>query len=740
MTPSNHSIVQANMSTVGSEAVVSPLPTSRSVQTLPEQTPVRMLSRLRYLTEFSWSTTSSGVLWLGDVENLLRTNLELAPLLAQYRYYRANFKVMIRINSNQFYSGALMVSSWPMYPAMGQYREQRALLTPVTMSASTQQSAEVEIAYGYNREWLRSTDPAAFGVVQPTYVAVEVLSPLVASSDTLTDTITVQVFACYVDPVLQLNADPGDVPVAQSKIEVTSKIGGKDVKSHFVPTPAKDANLRGNGADRSFSETAPTLSSIPILGTVFGSLFDILKIGVNTVSGLAPTVGALAPLAPLLLDKPEVVVDPTRTFNSVCSDHFTSDTAALAVPVTYSKNNYGTMLSGLGVRLGTWTIAQYAALPGLAKVVSLTNLAPTGAIPTALTPTPLGRCVSMFCFWKASLRITMQAYASAFTSARLAIYMRPTSSTSTNYDDHIVKIIDIKGDTTVSFTVPFVNDLAWYQDTPPFTLEYKLLTPIIGNDSALDPTIGLVFWLAGGPDAQFAMERRPDTWSVGASYPLPPLSSSEKVAPPPPSSKTRRLRRVDAPPLPSVPGAVKQSAIQTHFSSASFDPIVDQCSYLIDDGYAMTDVPVTFNDVLKRYRPFVTSISQARDFYQNPDFTEVTHSAFLNCFGVVRGGYSVKTRMVGAGESDGLAKTWPITTIIGNTHQTWMTWSASSDGWHCLSFPWMYGRPFYFRSDPNPFFNCVQLEAASTDWFGTCFYAFRDDLELGLPVLPLTGY
>jgi len=732
--PTSDSVVQADITGVGEQAHIAPAPTSRSAQTLPDQTPVAMLSRLRFITEFSWSTLSNGVLYLGDIEYLLRTNTELAPLLAQYEYYRANFKVFIRINSNQFYSGALMISHWPVHLPHGQFRNQRAVLNPVTISASTQQSATIEIAYGYNTEWLYTHQPPN-GENQSMHLVVEVLAPLVKGSDTLSDTITVQLFAAYVDPLLQFNKE--DIPVPQSKTEIVKDKKGTNIKSTLASTPAKDANTRGNGTVPSFKEMAPTIASVPILGDIVGSLFDVLRLGTNAVSSLVPTVTALAPLAPLLLDKPEVATDPVRAYGSVGIDNFASDVGSVSVPVTYSKNNYGAMLTGLGVSLGTWSIAQYASLPGIAGEYHVTNLAPSGIIPIRFTPTPLGRTCAMFAKWKGSVRVRLQIFASMFTSTRLALYLTPYGTGSAVYDDHIVRIAEVKGDTVIDFTIPFICPSAWYEFSTllPWSLCYRTISPIVGNDLALDPSIHMVAWVAAGPDAQFALEIKPDTWFLPEVSPLPEAVVLE-TSTPLPASKVRRLLKPPPPKLPVGP-AKPQSSISEAFYGKTFTPIVDGCSYVVDEKYGVSDVPVTYNDLLKRYMFGNALTSDSQPFYSSTDIVNFRHTTHLNNFGVIRGGLCLKARVANPAEPGGIGGLMALETVTGvNIHATTMA-SASDHGFHTLSFPWVHGKPFIFRLSSETL-DRMQMSQYET-YFGTPLYAFRDDVELGLPVLPLTN-
>lgn len=752
MQPGDNSIVQANLTEMANTLHVEPVDPVPHPLSLPDQTPVQMLSRLRQLAKFNWQVNAPGILWYGDLEDLLRNNDEHSPILKQYRLYRSNFKLAVRINTNQFYSGSLLVTWWTGDRTYGEFRQQRALLNPVVLSASTQQTAEIDIPYAWPQDFLNT-----FGTFQPNapsqnlHVVVEVLTPLYPSSPTLPDTLEVQIFGAFRDPLLQFNQDQRNAsppPTAlrtapgvthQSKmvmnIESKGKNGGRKLTSTFAPSPIVDASKRGDGTSVPFSSAAPTLASIPIIGTFAGALFDLLKIGTSTVKDLAPVASSLAPLVPLLLDKPEQLKDTERAYLTVDSDNFASDVADTSVSATFSKKNYLRAMSDSGVKLGTWTLAQYASLPGLLAVSNFSLVDDGYYYEPWDGATPLSQMMYRFNLWKGSVKFKFQFFAGAFTSARLALTLLPYNDlalTPFNPDDYIVRFIEVKGDTTVEVTIPYVAQTTWWdlEQELPFKLQLRLISPITGFDAASDPFLPCAVWISGGDDIQFANP---------VYYPLDydgaaPLG--QFINPPPlgvTKLSTASLDKLRPSATKVAPGVKHQSAIQEDFHKR-FPPIVDDCNFTIDNGRVCSDVPVTFNDLIKRYYKYdgPTPIIRFDQLRSSRSMDE-----WLKLFAVFRGGYRVKVA-------------WNEELSPGEIPYAHVGTETAIDdagtvlgGWNGLmsvSLPWNTTVPWMFWDDgggflANEMFPVVM--APGSHEFGFVMMSCRDDVELGMPVLPL---
>lgn len=703
--------------------------------TLPDQTPAQMLQRLRLLKEYDWTPTSPTIIECINLEEVMRTIPDFASTLAQFRYYRAGFKIMVKLNTNQFYFGALMLTHWPFKKTYGLYRSNRAVLDPTIISAATQQSAEITIKYPFPQDWL-ATRPSLEGAGtgsapgQDYFLTIENLAPLRSSNNAAPSSIRIQVFGCYLDPEVCMNLPSDFAPALarpQSKMTFDKKVGETKVSSTF--TPAKDADMKALNPTKepSFSDIAPTISQVPILGSIIGSIYDVIKLGTRAASSALPTISALAPLAPLLLDKPDSVDEVVRNFGTPSADQFASDVASLAVPLKYSKRNYLSMESNPAIKMGHWTLASYAAIPGLGSFNVMTNINTTVIVPLFRSPTPLGYLQTKFRNTRGSYKIHIQFFTSAFISGRFALSLRPNGAPLGDFDKYVSQIIDVKGDTSVDLTVPWVSNTMWRStNDPPLDLHLTRITNLTNVASAVDPIIYALIWIAGGSDTQFSLAAAQDEfsfWAPPATFPIdPPLPRVDVKALQP---TARELASGFAPHL-----AKPQSNLHTTFAK-SFPPIIDGCSYVVDNARVQGDVPVSFNDLLKRYYTYTGEEIGAYIDSSPPWNSNI--QIFTRPFLAIRGGYRVK----GRDAEDTPFKSPILTSKRGEDYATYglnLGVSIPGDGgWHALSIPWMCELPFVWKD--SDYFDTIELTG-----FIAKSFAFSDDLQLGYPCLPAADF
>jgi len=410
------------------------------------------------------------------------------------------------------------------------------------------------------------------------------------------------------------------------------------------------------------------------------------------------------------------------------------------VSLTYSKCNYLKMLTGLGVRMGHWTLAQYAALPGIALNTKYNPVVtPSLDITYRDSITPYGFMCRRFALTRGSIKVMLQFFCSAFVSARFAVYVIPPDDVSENFDDYVVRIIDVKGDTTNAFTIPFLCPTTWSESpNPPFRIRLKVLSPIIGFDAAADTSIGLVAWISGGPDTQFANPTFQDFDYVPIS-PLP-------APPPEPKALTRALTRTD-PILSSSklpPGVEKQSAIAQDFEKG-FDPIINGCNFVVCNGYSVSDAPVSFNDLWKRYQPMHGTPPLLGDLIPLSIYIDNLsyHGLTLGCFAARRGGYRLKTQIPNPapdplglpGDFVPFLDFYNSTAPAGSGIEMFGLSLATTDGYHHFSVPWNSKVPWANYKFPGTAYQIILPDSPGIG-LGFAQIAVRDDFETGLPILP----
>jgi hypothetical protein len=384
------------------------------------------------------------------------------------------------------------------------------------------------------------------------------------------------------------------------------------------------------------------------------------------------------------------------------------------------------------VKLGTWSIYQYAALPGLARVGSFTSETPQQQLTPINVPTPMSYILHRFALWRGSVKIKMQIFASTFVSTRFAVWLVPQLDVigSGEYDNYIVRIVEVKGDTTIEFTVPFPSPTTWWTTaTCPYNIIFRPIAPIVGFDSTVDARFDYAIWMAAGEDFQVCSPYK-RAWVCPTTSPLPEDSDSKALTVNP---DLKTASKVLSRPLP--PGIRRQSAIVSDFAK-SFEPIVDKCSYTLDNGYAASDVPVTFNDLLKRYYLYYGTSEGL-----NP--TDVIDSEvpqlqdYLRCFGAVRGGYRVKFQVQNA-----IGKTYdpvPIG-VLGVNPSSAYGWTMPADGgYYAVSIPWNEPYPWVFRGMPLTYTaSILPPPGPNSPTLTNMLVAFRDDVETGFPLLPVS--
>jgi hypothetical protein len=458
------------------------------------------------------------------------------------------------------------------------------------------------------------------------------------------------------------------------------------------------------------------LSNIPILGDIVGSLYDVVRLGTRAASGAMPVLSAAAPMLPLLLDKPESVDQTVRSFSTPVNDHWASDVASGAIPVKFSKRNYLAAQMNPAAKLGTWTLAQYASIPGIATQNVWSSLATDFTLPLVRSSTPLGYLMSRFAFWRGSIKIKLAFHCSSFYSSRFSLSVRPVGAGAGNFDVYVQRIFDVKGDTEIDVTIPFVCNSMWaLSQSPPFQIHITRIGPIVTPDPAISPQIYMTSWMAAGPDFQFAVPNRDGSWGVNTSFPL---------SGPPPA--------VDVPNVELDPRSARpQSRIQEKFSKP-FSPIVDGCAYALDNNKVVGDIPVTFDDIVKRYYPAPAGATPQTLYHFD---TVPVLGAFVTCFLYRRGGYRVKFRDATPSENRQfrLQLLSPTLMPINQTSNAFSQTASGDNQYSTLSVPWCSPLPWTQKGGLSFLSLAPDMTVAPT----IMFYAFSDDVELGYPCLPL---
>ena len=432
----------------------------------PDQTPVSILERLIRVGVFTWQIgvpfaqilSFPQALWVPTTISALRT----------LRYMRADVEVQVRLNSSPFQYGALLVSWLPNHSNSSHCQTliQQSGNNPVVLSASQQTSVTFTIPWTCPHAFFEATQNPLF-MAPPNgssigRVNISQLTPLrVVASDT-SPSAEVSVFARFV------NVQTAACVTAQSEAKTKSieniidGVTGTKVASQLFPLVKSLSELLA-------FDFPPSLQAKQNMQITMGHV----------------TQGKGLETAPYLSIEPD---------------------ARLPHP--------GNMI---GNRLDCVSLYEVIQRPMLRRVLDFTNQTPDDSeicrpmVPTDIQPDYVAFVSNMFRFWRGGLKYCLQFFTSPMISGRFRVsllHFAPTVSADTKTSGDIIsKTVDVKGDTTVMFSVPYLWSTFYRavgtDDAVLFPLlRVEMITPIFTSDATITPHIYCAIWRSADKDFQ----------------------------------------------------------------------------------------------------------------------------------------------------------------------------------------------------------------------------------------------
>jgi len=532
----------------------------------PAQVPSRILSRNYLVYE---------TLWIDSIANpaltfpsCLFAQSAIADALSSFLYFRAGVKVEVRMNSTPYHMGAIIVAWLPCTTITTPGLFNSTGMRPITLSASTQQACTFTIPYLSPKTFINLTSYDS-GEIATVYFRT--LFPLITTSPDVSEDVHVQIYASFTDievagyipsvpsrlkrgEKIRVQAQSKDIRMADGSIRTTGTRADSD--QHEAEYKTKNNTTSGGLLGK---YVRPFLRSIPIIGGVIDPILDVFKLIFSAMD--KPTTVAI---------QQPVSIEMTRDW--VQADGIDNS----QVLSLYQAPAVASLPQLMGGESSSMSLNQFTSIPMLHKVYILDTAqtqfsiycTPYSVDNTEGQPDFLWMASRTHQFWRGSIKYMFQFFTTAFTSCRVRIslnYVNWTSAVTTT-GDVISKIVDIKGDTTLTLTVPYLWETHWRQFdglNPGPVLVTELITPIIGQSQVSDSTIYVAVWRSGGPDMQFQL-----------------LTSA-----PPPSSKTRIFAQCD---------------VRSEFKK-SFDPIIDGASCSFEKGFVSVEMTGCMNDMFKRY-------------------------------------------------------------------------------------------------------------------------------------------
>lgn len=524
----------------------------------PTQTPINILSRNYRVATIPWGpgfTTQTL-----DFPKLLTDQLTIKDALSSFQYFRADVKLEFRINSTPFHVGALMISWLPYYRGSTPTVFSASGNHPVVISASVQQAATITIPYVNPLSFVRWRSTFANSIAR---VFIHELVPITATTDTLPDTIPIQVFASFHNPEVA-GYIPNDTTLPNVQAQTT--------KSRLATPKDKEAESK--------SKFAIVTTASKISNAVTPILSDLGPFG----AGLAGIANAIFPPNGKLFgifDKP-TSVGTSQSFKFDFGRDFAhgsglDETHSLSL---YPSPKLAQATDIMGGEQSFMPVATIAAVPMLHSIFQFSDLAtqtsfvvdPYFLSNSAFQPDYLMYTAAPFQFWRGSIKYLFHFVTSAFTTGRFRISVNyvPWTSDVTVTGDVISRIVDVKGDTMAELNVPYLWDTHWRQVGVSYggfpRLVVEAITDIIGQSLDTDPNVTLLTWRSGGEDIEFQQ--------LG---PAQFLNPSEEL-----------------------PNVQAQTSIRARFTQP-FESVVAGATLAQEKGFTATEVVNLLSDCLKRY-------------------------------------------------------------------------------------------------------------------------------------------
>lgn len=712
----------------------------------------RLLERMAFLHTQEWAVTDTGQLHFMDVLDALKSVPRNAAILQQFQYMRADIELTFRLNTNQFYYGALMLTMWPNVSAgsasltTGNLVDERAVLDPTIVSASSAQSVVKNWSYCFPFPWISTqaflTDSSPYKSVP---FSIDILAPLTRASETMPDSVTIQLWARFKNIELSYPTGPATVLRPQSGGAMTFQI--VPVKDKSVPK----AKSRTSGQKpRKFPEDDPTaksstgakktgtekvlqaFESVSVVDAV-GAVGDAAAWIWDKAAGVLSSAMNLG--AMFMFDKPDREVVQTPVINEPSIDMYSVEMPDSNPVISMYSGRYVDPDVSRMPMSKNWTVGDYARIPGLRVPAVL--ITPTfvpisimlGTQPSNLYRTPLDFANLSSSLSRGSIKVCLQFFTSAFISARVLVQLtRLGDALPSDYTNGLSRIINVKGDTVDCFVAPWLSD-RWWEAGFAQTLTLSLESDIATTDNVVDPVIYCVVWIAGGDDVQFAFPRVPNyavEWGSPTVF-VPELEEEDRVP----------VRH----PLSFVP----QAGVGAIFQSESFAPIVENTVYDIDQGYCTSEQLGFVSDVTKRYSAMlgVPASTVCMDAYTLDALTPVTllASSFRNTFfGSWRSAFLCRS----GGYKWRFFATSPEVVVFGTTttfdndstrESVGTTYVMPEEGVARLTVPQLMLTPFAMLGWQAQALN-VTAPTTVTQASGTAYIAARDDIQFGYPILP----
>jgi len=478
-----------------------------------------LLERIVALSDETWTVddTTTTLLANFDVDSLLRNYARNKKILDLYRFYRADIELTLKLNTNQFFYGAIMVTMIPG-DATGETLSERAVQDPTIISASLADSVVKTWKWSWPSPWraLAGNDVNA----HPVHVYIDILHALRVAKDGMATSIPIQLWARFRNMTLAYpyGPNPGDIEAQSGPFRGgTSRAGGsaKAVKigGRSSKFPAFDP-LAGVADDA--KNVVDAVTSIPskLIDGALSSADDFLSSGIGEALGW-------------LFDRPDDAESQTPANIESSQDYFCTNMKDTNVFIGLKQGAYVNPSPSRIPNSKDFTLAAYAQIPGIRAILDFVDATPKviDLIPTTFSESALRTPLDYACLCaylkSGPIKLHFYFFTSTFITARFAVQLKRKESGlgfDNEYDYGLSHVVNVKGDTEASLEIPWL-ELVWWLKADRRQIQLKALSVIVSPDVTVDPHIYCTVWIAAGDNFQFCFPKTPTALEWAAPEP-----------------------------------------------------------------------------------------------------------------------------------------------------------------------------------------------------------------------------
>lgn len=441
------------------------------------------IDRMYPTSTLTWSSADAegALLLTQQFPSKLLTNNFLFEKINNFKFFKSGTRISFRVVANKFLYGRILVQFVP-YPnwngtGMGAPYRSAAGYPSLLLSASTAETASMDLPFVFPDRALDTTN-----MVDVWAIRVFVLNKLHNVSDATTCTATVYVSAQFLNPELYY-------PL------------GDALPTGFITHSKQEGTIK--------SEKGVISDSLESLAAIAGSVSNAPFVS-NYASGVHTFSRQAAKLARMVgLNKPMSLASTTvariNPFQNMNYGRGIDTGVKLAID---PENAISTSLTTGGNAVDEMNLNYIAGTPCLVDVYPIV----AGSVPIAIygphhtEPTILRFLKGNFQYWSGSTKLKVYITASQFHTVRMVFWLQD-NLTAREWADCYHQIVEIQGDTEVSFTIPYVSTQYAVNSTDEDWEIHAAVLSFSQPDPSLNTPIYLNVYEAAGPDFQFYLEK-----------------------------------------------------------------------------------------------------------------------------------------------------------------------------------------------------------------------------------------